>query len=151
MLTLLKAYRLLPGSNRNGPATTLFSRYRTQALWRLSHLHWRHSHPHQHDNPAHLSLRCFQSRCPMAREAFSYRARCSWDPCQLAIAWLHDDGHNAWTQTKQPELVKQEKDKFFGRIGYSDNLKGGTLFVCREAARWYAGQDMLVEEACGIF
>lgn len=41
---------------------------------------------------------------------------------------------------KMPELVKHfGKETLFGRIGYSEGLKGGILFLCSDAGPWYIG------------
>ena len=39
-----------------------------------------------------------------------------------------------------PELVKRfGRETLFGRIGYPEELKGGILFLCSDAGRWYIG------------
>jgi sorbose reductase len=49
-------------------------------------------------------------------------------------------------QDEQPDLVKQfEKETMFGRIGLPDELKGAILWLCSDRARWYTGQDLLID------
>lgn len=78
---------------------------------------------------------------PLAMELAPHRIRVN----SLSPGYMMTDMMRA-LQVKEPKLVKQfEKETMFGRIGMPEESKGGILFLCSGAGRWYAGQDMLID------